>query len=77
MKEEKFSFYKCTLCTVVRDWEMFNRGRDRERGRKKQAPYWEPDAGLHPRTPGSQPGPKTDAQPLSYPGAPLMLFLIP
>ena len=30
----------------------------------------ETDVGLDPRTPGSQPEPKTDAQPLSHPGAP-------
>ena len=29
----------------------------------------EPDAGLDPRIPGSQPEPKADAQPLSHPGA--------
>ena len=27
--------------------------------------------GLDPRTPGSQPEPKADAQPLSHPGVPL------
>ena len=30
----------------------------------------EPDAGLDPRTPGSHPEPKADAQPLSLPGVP-------
>ena len=30
----------------------------------------EPDAGLDPRTPGSHPGPKGDAQPPSHPGVP-------
>ena len=30
----------------------------------------EPDAGLDPRTPGSHPDPKADAQPLSHPGIP-------
>ena len=34
----------------------------------------EPDAGLDPGTPGSQPGPKADAEPLSHPGAPASLF---
>ena len=28
----------------------------------------EPSAGLDPRTPGSRPEPKVDAQPLSHPG---------
>ena len=30
--------------------------RERERQREKQAPCREPDAGLHPKTPGSHPG---------------------
>ena len=34
------------------------------RGRSK------PDVGLDPRTLGSRPEPKADAQPLSHPGAP-------
>ena len=33
--------------------------------REKQAPYGEPDVGLDPRTPGSHPESKADAQPLS------------
>ena len=37
---------------------------------EKQAPCREPDARLNPRTPGSQPKPKADAQPLSHPGVP-------
>ena len=41
--------------------------------------YREPDAGLNPRTPGSRPEPKADAQPLSHPGAPwgYISFTIP
>ena len=35
---------------------------------EKQAPTGEPDAGLDPRTPGSCPEPKADAQPPSHPG---------
>ena len=46
-------------------------GRQRHRQREKQAPCGEPDVGLNPRTPGSQPEPKADAQPLSHVGAPL------
>ena len=47
------------------------RGRD-NRQREKQAPFREPDAGLNPRTLGSLPEPKAeaDAQPLSHPGVP-------
>ena len=46
--------------------------RERERGgqREKQAPCREPDAGLHLGTPGSHPGPKAGAKPLSHPGIP-------
>ena len=35
---------------------------------------WEPDAGLDSRTPGSHPGLKADAQPLSHSGAPKGIF---
>ena len=48
---------------------------DRDRQREKQAPYGEPDVGLHPRTLGSRPEPKADAQPLSHPGT-LSVILI-
>ena len=44
--------------------------RQRHRQREKQALCREPDVGLNPRTPGSHPELKTDAQPLSYPGVP-------
>ena len=30
----------------------------------------EPDVGLHPGTPGSDPGPKAGTKPLSHPGIP-------
>ena len=42
-----------------------NRARQRHRLREKQAPCREPDVGLDPRTPGSRPEPKADAQPLA------------
>ena len=50
--------------------------RQRHRQREKQAPCWEPDTGLDPRTPGSHPKLKADAQPLSHPGVPLVLIFI-
>ena len=53
----------------MRDTER-QRERQRHRQREKQAPCGELDAGLDPRTPGSRPEPKADAQPLSHPGAP-------
>ena len=52
------------------------RQRQRHRQREKQAPCREPDVGLDPRTPGSHPGPKADAQPLSHPGVPSFFLKI-
>ena len=47
------------------------RDTEREKQREKQAPFREPDVGLDPRTPGSHPGPKAGAKPLSHPGIPI------
>ena len=49
--------------------------RDTEREAETQAEGeagspWEPEAGLNPRTLGSQPEPKADTQLLSHPGIP-------
>ena len=41
-----------------------------ERQKETQAPHREPDAGLNPGSPGSHPGLKADAQPLSHAAAP-------
>ena len=46
-----------------------HRERQRHRQREKQAPCREPEVGLDPRPPGSQPEPRADAQPLNDPGA--------
>ena len=54
---------------------MIERERQRHRRREKQAPCWEPDTGLDPRTPGSHPGPKAGTKPLSHPGIPSKSFL--
>ena len=54
--------------------------RDTERGRdteEKQAPCREPDVGLDPGTPGSYPGQKAGAKPLSHSGIPPKLLLMP
>ena len=51
----------------MRDTE---RKRQRHRQREKQAPCREPDAGLNPGTPGSQPGWKADPLLLSHLGVP-------
>ena len=42
--------------------------RDTEREAETQAPCRDPDVGFDPRTLGSCPEPKADAQPLSHPG---------
>ena len=57
----------------MRDTE---RERQRHRQREKQAPCRESDVGLDPGTPGSHPGPKAGAKPLSHPGIPINTFLI-
>ena len=55
----------------MRDTE---RERQRHRQREEQAPRREPDVGLDPRIPGSRPGRKAEAEPLSHPGVPSILF---
>ena len=50
--------------------------RQRHRQREKQAPCRQPDVGLDPRPPGSCPGPKAGAKPLSHPGIPDIFFSI-
>ena len=47
---------------------MRERKRGRHRQREKQAPCEEPYVVLLPRTPGSCPEPKADAQQLNHPG---------
>ena len=53
------------------------RKRQRHREEEEQVPCREPDAELDPRTPGSCPEPKADAQPLSHPGVPRFYLFIP
>ena len=48
--------------------------RQKHRHKEKQAPLGEPDVGLDPRTPGSHPELKANAQPLSHPGVLKCLF---
>ena len=49
---------------------LFIHERQGERQGHKQVPCKEPDVGLDPGTPGSCPGPKAGAKPLSHPGIP-------
>ena len=53
---------------------IHERHRERHKQREKQAPCRKPDVDLNPRTLGSQPEPKADAQPLSHPGVPGFRF---
>ena len=53
---------------------MSDTERQTHRQREKQAPCGEPNARLDPRTSGSEPEPKADAQPLSHPDAPIFEF---
>ena len=68
-----FIFLRFYLFTHERHTE---RERQRHRQREKQAPWREPDVGLDPGTPGSCPGPKAGAKPLSHPGIPVNIFLL-
>ena len=45
----------------------------RQRQRAKQASHREPDVGLDPRTLGSHPELKADAQPLNHSGIPVKI----
>ena len=53
---------------------MIDTERQRHRQREKQAPSGKPDVGLDPRTLGSHPESKSDAQSLSNPGIPKQPF---
>ena len=56
---------------------IFIHERQRERQRQeKQAPCKEPDMGLDPRSPGSRPEAKADAQPLSHSSIPEAKFMM-
>ena len=68
------------LFFFLKRFYIFLHERERERVRdigrgERQAPCRKPDAGLNPRTLGSCPEAKADAQPLSHPGVPPMNFL--
>ena len=52
-----------------------NTSRGSGRGRSR-LPVEEPDVGLDPRTSGSRPERKADAQRLSHPGAPILRFYL-
>ena len=61
------SFYFFSLKTFFFSF-IHERHRERQRQAEGEALHGEPDAGLDPGTPGSQPEPKAEAQPPSHPG---------
>ena len=71
-----FFIFKDCIYLFMRDREREReREKQRHRQREKRAPCGEADAGLNPGSPGSQPEPKVDAQPLSPPRRPkIFLF---
>ena len=64
-----FIYFIFLKILFIYSWEI-----QRHRQREKQTPYREPDSGLDPRTRGSRPEPKADAQSLSHPGTPEIHF---
>ena len=72
----KFEFHTIFICHKI-FFKKILFMKDAEREAETQAEEeagspWsrEPNVGLSPRTPGSLPEPKADAQPLSHPGVP-------
>ena len=65
-----FFFFKIFKKFIHERHREREREKQRHRQREKQAPCKEPDVGLDPRTSGSLPEPKADAQLLSHPGVP-------
>ena len=68
------SFFKKIFYLFIHERHR-GRGRDKGRGRSRLHAGG-PDVGLHPETPGSRPGPKAGAKPLSHPGIPVIYFCI-
>ena len=68
-ERDSFFFLRFYLFIHERGRER-ERGRQRHRQREKPAPCRKPNVGLHPGTPGSHPGLKAGAKPLSNPAIP-------
>ena len=69
-----FNFYFLKYFIYLIHERHRERKRQRHRQREKQGLCREPNAELDPGPPGSWPGPEADAQPLSPPGAPIVVF---
>ena len=64
------SFLKRFYLFILERQRERERERERKAEKKEQAPCREPNMGLDPETPGSHPGLKAGAKPLSHPGCP-------
>ena len=82
-----FTFVLCIGFLLTFHWKSFffnlfihDRHRDREAETQAEGEagsmHQEPDAGLDPGSPGSHPGPKAGAKPLSHPGIPQFAFFL-
>ena len=71
----RFFFFKDFIYLFMRDREREREAETQAEEEKKQAPCREPDMGLDLGSPGSRPGLKADAQPLSHPGCPDSVFM--
>ena len=69
-----FFFYNFYLFMIVIQRER-ERQRHRQREREAGSMHREPDVGFDPGYPGSRPGPKAGAKPLSHPGIPGYIWL--
>uniref|UniRef100_A0A452SBY0 ATP binding cassette subfamily G member 5 n=1 Tax=Ursus americanus TaxID=9643 RepID=A0A452SBY0_URSAM len=69
-------FFLKILFTYVTERQPAREGTQQGSGRESRLPAEEPDVELDPRTPGSRPEPKADAQRLRHPGAPGPCFLV-
>ena len=66
-----FAVYKRLILIFLFIYDSHReRERQRHRQREKQAPCREPHVGFDPEAPGSRPGSKADAKPLSHRGIP-------
>ena len=69
-EEKQIFFFFLKILFIHEVHTQRERGAETQAELEKQAPCREPDVGLDPGTPGSGPGPKAGAKPLSHLGCP-------
>ena len=67
-------FFFLRFYLFIIDIEREREAETQHRQREKQAPCRKPDVGLDPRSPGSHPGRKAGAKPLSHRGCPVLII---